>query len=102
MAKNSKAKIAANARYSAKAYDRIALTVHKGSREDIKSHADAFGKSLNGFINEAIAEKMERDKTNLIRNYKGYEIIPMNSVEITPNTDIVTVVRDKQLQKTAQ
>lgn len=51
-------------KYNAKAYDRIALQVKKGRREIIKAHAEAHGESLNGFVNRAIDETMERDKTN--------------------------------------
>lgn len=49
-------------RYMAKAYDRINLTVPKGQKDVIKAHAEAQGKSVNGFINEAIEEKMAREK----------------------------------------
>ncbi len=54
-------------KYIAKAYDRINLTVSKGKKELIQSHAQTQGKSVNGFINEAIDEKMQRD------NEKGAE-----------------------------
>ena len=50
-------------RYIAKAYDRIELTVKKGQKEIIKAHAAEYdGGSVNGFIQRAIAETMERDK----------------------------------------
>lgn len=62
MAKNSKAKIQANNRYTAKAYDRINLTVPKGDKDKIKAHAESIGESVNGFINRAIEETMDRDK----------------------------------------
>lgn len=42
--------------------DRINLTVPKGRKDEIKAHAEARGQSVNGFINEAISEKMERDQ----------------------------------------
>lgn len=48
-------------KYNAKAYDRIALQVKKGRRETLKSHAQSRGESLNGFINRAIDETIERD-----------------------------------------
>ena len=48
-------------KYNAKAYDRIALQVKKGQKDKIKTHAESQGKSLNGFVNEAIDEKIERD-----------------------------------------
>ena len=51
-------------KYTAKAYDRIALQVKKGRKDIIKAHAENRGESLNGFINKAIDEKMERDKAN--------------------------------------
>ena len=31
-------------------------------RDDIKAHAEARGESVNGFINRAISETMERDE----------------------------------------
>lgn len=49
-------------KYNAKAYDRIALQVKKGRKDIIKAHAENRGESLNGFINKAIDEKIERDK----------------------------------------
>lgn len=50
-------------RYIAKAYDRIELTVKKGQKEIIKAHAAEYdGGSVNGFIQRAITETMERDK----------------------------------------
>lgn len=48
-------------RYNAKAYDEIKLRVEKGQKEAIKAHAEAQEESVNGFINRAIAETMERD-----------------------------------------
>ena len=41
--------------------DRINLTVPKGKKDVIRSHAESHGQSLNGFINEAIDEKMDRE-----------------------------------------
>ena len=61
MAKNSKARIDANRRYGEKAYDRIALTVKKGKKDLIQEHVVKHGESLNGFLNRAIDETMERD-----------------------------------------
>ena len=40
---------------------RINLTVPKGKKDTIKAHAEAQGESVNGFINRAIDETMERD-----------------------------------------
>ena len=43
-------------------YDRIDLTVPKGKKTEMKNHAESQGESLNGFVNRAINETMERDK----------------------------------------
>lgn len=48
-------------RYNAKTYDEIKVRVNKGKKETIQAHAEAHGQSVNGFINSAIDEKMERD-----------------------------------------
>ena len=48
-------------RYMSENYDRINLTVPKGQKEIIKAHAEAHSESVNGFVNRAIAETMERD-----------------------------------------
>lgn len=58
----SKAQQRATNKYISKAYDRINLTVPKGEKEVIQTHAAAQGESVNGFINRAIAEAMEREK----------------------------------------
>ena len=47
----------------AKAYDRVNLTMPKGQKAEIQVHAQARGESVNGFINRAISEAMERDST---------------------------------------
>ena len=60
----SKAQQAAVNRYMAKAYDRINLTVPKGRKEQIKSHAEQHGESVNAFINRAINETIARDNND--------------------------------------
>ena len=50
-------------KYNAKAYDEIKVRVEKGRKGLIKAHADKYDKgSVNGFINRAIEEAMERDE----------------------------------------
>lgn len=62
MAYKDKAKaVEYNNKFIAKAYDRINLTVPKGKKDTIQAHAEAQGQSVNGFINSAIDEKIERD-----------------------------------------
>ena len=48
--------------YIARAYDRVNLVVPKGKKEVMQAHATETGESLNGFINRAADETMERDK----------------------------------------
>lgn len=49
-----------NTRYRDRTYDRIALYVPKGSKEQMKRFAEAAGMSLNQFINEA-ADKYAKE-----------------------------------------
>ena len=57
----SKAQQKAVHKYVKANYDRMELTVPKGRKDTIKAHATAQGESMNGFINRAILETMERD-----------------------------------------
>ena len=41
--------------------DRISIAVPKGHKDAIKAHAEAHSESVNGFINRAIEETMQRD-----------------------------------------
>ena len=50
--------------YNAKAYDKLKIRVPKGKKDQIKSHADTQGESLNGFVKRAIDEAIERDNTD--------------------------------------
>lgn len=44
--------------------ERINLVVPKGYKAKVKEYADASGSSLNGYIKEAIDEKMEKDNSD--------------------------------------
>ena len=60
--KISKAQQKAVHKYVKNNYDRIELTVKpKGRKEELKTHAEGNGETLNAFINRAINETMERD-----------------------------------------
>lgn len=48
-------------KYVKQNYDRIMVSMPKGSREPIKEHAKKQGESLNSFVLRAIRETMERD-----------------------------------------
>lgn len=64
--KNSEARIRANNKYNAKAYDRVNIAIPKGRKEVIQAHAAAQGKSVNGYVVEAIDEKLNRDDAQQI------------------------------------
>lgn len=62
----SKAQQKAVHNYVRNNYDRIELTVSpKGKKEQLKNHAAERGETLNGFINRAITETVERDNDNI-------------------------------------
>lgn len=52
-------------KFNSENYDRIELTVKKGKKDMLKKHAADCGETLNGFINRAITETVERDETAL-------------------------------------
>ena len=58
----SKAQQKATNKYKKANYDRMEILVPKGRKDDIKTHAEILGESVNGFVNRAISETMERDK----------------------------------------
>ena len=60
----SQAQKKATAKYEQQNYDKVLLRLEKGKKDKIKLHAENRGESLNGFINKAIDEKMERDKAS--------------------------------------
>lgn len=43
--------------------DRVSVAMPKGKKDIIKAHAEAHSESVNGFINRAIDEAMERDES---------------------------------------
>ena len=45
-----------------KKYEDLRIRVPKGKKEIIKEYVKSVGESLNSFVNNAIDEKMERDK----------------------------------------
>ena len=48
-------------KYMKENYDRINLTVPKGSKEELQQIAADNGQSLNAYINQAIQERIERE-----------------------------------------
>lgn len=58
----SKAQQKAVNKYVRENYDKLLLTVPKGRKAEIQTHAKKQGESVNGFIWRAISEAMERDQ----------------------------------------
>ena len=57
-----KARTRAKNKYNANNYDSLRIVVPKGQKDVIKAHAEKHDKgSINGFVNRAINETMERD-----------------------------------------
>lgn len=59
--KYTEARKRGNRKWDAANLDRISIAVPKGHKNIIKAHAEAHSESVNGFINRAIEETMERD-----------------------------------------
>ena len=59
--KYTEARKRGNRKWDAANLDRISVAVPKGHKEAIKAHAEAHSESVNGFINRAIEETMQRD-----------------------------------------
>lgn len=57
-----KASAASKNAWNARNYDRINLIVKKGQKQVIQEHTEKTGESVNGFINRAIEETMQRDQ----------------------------------------
>ena len=60
--KYTEARKEGNRRWDAANLDRVSIAMPKGKKDIIKAHAEDQGESVNGFINRAIDEQMERDK----------------------------------------
>lgn len=57
----SKAQQKAVSKYMKENYDVYQIRMPKGRKAIIQAHAEAHSESVNGFINRAISEAMERD-----------------------------------------
>lgn len=57
----SEARKRANAKYNAKAYDRIQLVVKKGQKQAIQDIAEEQGVSLNSYTKQALQAKIKAD-----------------------------------------
>lgn len=59
----TKAQQKAVSKYMKENYDVYQIRMPKGKKDIIKAHAESRGESVNGFINRAIEEAMERDSS---------------------------------------
>jgi predicted HicB family RNase H-like nuclease len=59
----SKAQQKAVAKYMKSNYDELKVRIEIGKKADLQTHAAGQRESLNGFVNRAIDETVERDKT---------------------------------------
>ena len=58
----SKAQQKAVHKYVRDKYDRINITVPKGRKTAIQAAADKAGQSINGYVTQAVDERMGRDE----------------------------------------
>ena len=61
MSPASKAQQKAVNKYMKNNYDELKVRVPKGRKDIIKAHAEKNGESVNGFVNRAINETIQRD-----------------------------------------
>lgn len=78
MAKNSEARIRANNRYNAKAYDEVKFRVKKGEKERFQLFLKERQYSLNNFVNSCVSHCIENNID--VSNAK-----PLG--EVLPNTE---------------
>ena len=57
-----KNKLASNRRWNEANLDRLYITVPRGTKETIQTHAASFDESINHFVFRAVQEQMHRDK----------------------------------------
>ena len=62
--KYTEARKTGNRKWDAANLDRLSIAVPKGHKDIIKAHSEANGESVNGFINRAISEAIERDNAS--------------------------------------
>lgn len=74
----SKAKIKANAKYNAKAYDRLELKVIKGNKEIIQGYCKDKNTSVNGLMNNLLEERLTADGYRMITEHTKREQEPDN------------------------
>lgn len=65
---------ASTARYEAKVYDKTLIRLRKGELDAVRIHAASQGESLNGFLNRAIRETVERDTIKHAASAAGMSI----------------------------
>lgn len=53
----------ATRKYDLEKIDRVFMRVPKGKKELLQEHASSQGETLNSFLNRAVNETMERDKS---------------------------------------
>ena len=61
--KYTEARKEGNRKWDTANLDRVSVAMPKGKKDIIKAHAEANSESVNGFINRAIDEAIERDES---------------------------------------
>lgn len=64
----TKTSSAVKQRYNEKAYDRLAITVPKGRKNDIEEFAKEQGESINGLVNSLLRNAMKQSEEDWKRS----------------------------------
>jgi len=92
----------ATTKYVKNNYDRHVLTMPKGKKAELQAHAKAKEESLNGFVNRAIDEAVERDNTkgdnvNASQAVSGYlddgRFTPHEAVILPRKAEVTLLIR---------
>ena len=69
----SEARKKANAKYNAKAYDRLELKVIKGNKEIIQGYCKDKNTSVNGLMNDLLQERLTKDGYKMITEHPDWD-----------------------------
>ena len=86
MSPASKAHLEGNKRYLEK-LDEIKFRVPKGRKDEIKAAADAVGESVNGYISQAVDERMERETPVTVKVIQSAETHEPQRITVKVETE---------------
>ena len=88
------------AKYNARVYDEIKVRVSKGRKSELQDYVASRKESLNGFINRAIDETIERDNNPVTKSEQGIPTQPVSTYTHSLDSGD-SIVKEEPLQQTA-